>query len=75
MLLDVRTPAEFAQGAIPGANIDFLSPSFAGKIKNLDKDVTYFLYCRSGARSAQAGKQMNKLGFDVRNLSGGIGAF
>jgi rhodanese-related sulfurtransferase len=76
VLLDVRTAAEFAGGTIPGAvNIDYLSHSFAQKVAKLDKDATYFVFCRSGNRSGQACNMMFKLGYDVRNLSGGIGAF
>jgi rhodanese-related sulfurtransferase len=76
VLLDVRTAGEFSSGTIPGSqNIDFLSPNFAKNVKQLDKDATYFVFCRSGNRSAQACKIMHQLGYDVRNLSGGIGAF
>ncbi len=76
VLLDVRTAGEFAQGSIPGAkNIDFMSPGFSQKVGKLDRDVTYYLFCLSGNRSGQACKMMHKQGFDVRNLSGGIGAF
>ncbi len=76
VLLDVRTAAEFSGGTIPGArNIDFFSPIFQQKIGQLDKDATYFVFCRSGNRSGQACKMMHQIGFDVRNLSGGIGAF
>lgn len=76
VLLDVRTAGEFAGGTIPGSkNVDFLSPSFAQKVAKMDKDKTYFLFCRSGNRSGQACKVMHQMGFDVRNLSGGIGAY
>ena len=76
VLLDVRTAGEFASGTIPGAlNIDFLSPTFGKKVSELDKNVTYFLFCRSGNRSGQACRLMYQQGFDVRNLSGGIGEF
>lgn len=76
VLLDVRTAGEFSTGTIPGArNIDFLSPNFSKTVKHLDKDVTYYLFCRSGNRSGQACKIMHQMGFDVRNLSGGIGAY
>jgi len=76
ILLDVRTSGEYGQGSIPGAkNIDYMSPVFAKKTEKLDKDVTYFLFCRSGNRSGQACKLMHKQGFDVRNLSGGIDSF
>lgn len=76
VLLDVRTAGEFSMGTIPGAkNIDFLSPAFAQKAPQLDKSVTYFVFCRSGNRSASACRQMHRLGFDVRNLAYGIGDF
>lgn len=76
VLLDVRTAGEYAGGSIKGAkNIDFLSPIFGKKVEGLSKDATYFVFCRSGNRSAQACKTMHKMGFNVRNLSGGIGAF
>jgi rhodanese-related sulfurtransferase len=56
-------------------HLDYLSPSFAKNIQKLDKAATYFVFCRSGNRSAQACRLMHQNGFDVRNLSGGIGAF
>ena len=76
ILLDVRTAGEYSGGTIPGSkNIDFLSPNFSKKVESLDKDATYFVFCRSGNRSGQACKMMHKMGYDVRNLSGGIGDF
>jgi rhodanese-related sulfurtransferase len=43
------------------------------QIKNLPKDKTYLIYCRSGNRSAQACEIMGEEGFEnVKNLSGGI---
>lgn len=76
VLLDVRTPAEFNSGSIPGAqNIDFMSPDFQNRIQTLDKDKTYFLYCRSGNRSGSAASIMEKAGFKSFNLVGGIGAW
>jgi rhodanese-related sulfurtransferase len=76
VLLDVRTAGEYAGGSIPGAkNIDFLSAAFMQKVEKLDKNATYFLFCRSGNRSGQPCQMMHKMGFDVRNLSGGIGAY
>lgn len=74
VILDVRAPSEVDKGAIPGhLNINFLSLNFGSKIKDLDKEKTYLVYCRSGARSASACKKMSKLGFEkLYNLSGGI---
>jgi rhodanese-related sulfurtransferase len=77
VLLDVRTAGEIAQGAIKGhKHVDIMSPSFAEKINNLDKDKAYFVYCRSGNRSGQACNYMATQGFTkLYNLSGGIGAY
>lgn len=72
--LDVRTPAEFAEGHIAGASlIDWNDPSFPSKVAELDKSKRYLVYCRSGSRSAQAVAAMRKMGFtDITELSGGI---
>jgi hypothetical protein len=74
VILDVRTPGEFAEGYIEGAqNIDFQSGNFENEIAALDKNVTYAVYCRSGNRSGQAAKIMHDAGFhDVYNLDGGV---
>ncbi len=72
--LDVRTPGEFAEGHIEGAQlIDFQSGNFENEIASLDKDATYAVYCRSGNRSGQAVKVMHDAGFhNVYNLNGGV---
>jgi phage shock protein E len=74
-IIDVRTPEEFAEGHLAGAaNIDFQSPSFADEIAELPRDGSYFLYCRSGNRSAQAEQVMRDLGFDDIVDGGGFEA-
>lgn len=76
VLLDVRTPSEYAGGSIPGAeNIDFMAPDFQNKIQKLNPDTTYFLFCRSGSRSSSAAGLMKKHGLKTFNLVGGIGAW
>lgn len=77
VLIDVRTVGEFKSGAIPSAkNMDILSGDFERKVATLDKNKTYFLYCRSGARSGKAAKLLTSNGFEkVYNLSGGVGAW
>lgn len=71
-LIDVRTEAEVAQGVIGGAvHIPLhLLPLRAGDVPQ-DKPVV--IYCRSGARSAQACAFMAAQGFEnMHNLAGGI---
>lgn len=63
-LIDVRTPAEFAEGHLEGAtNINLQSADFTAQISQLPKNAEYVIYCRSGNRSAQAIEQMSALGF------------
>jgi rhodanese-related sulfurtransferase len=72
--LDVRTPGEFNEGHIEGAQlIDFQSGNFESEIATLDKSKTYAVYCRSGNRSGQAVKVMSDAGFsNIYNLNGGV---
>lgn len=75
VVLDVRTEEEFESGYIPNAqNIDLrMGQGFIDALQELDKEKTYFVYCRSGARSAQACQLMGQLGFTTTyNLLGGI---
>lgn len=75
VVLDVRTDEETEQGIIPNAlRIDIhQGQEFINEIQKLDTAKTYFVYCKSGGRSAQACAIMNQLGFEqTHNLIGGI---
>lgn len=74
VVLDVRTTEEFSEGHLDGATmIDFYAPDFAERIAELDPDVPYLLYCRSGNRSGETASIMRDLGFaDVADVDGGI---
>jgi rhodanese-related sulfurtransferase len=74
VILDVRTPEEHAEAHIAGSsNIDFYEADFAAQLDQLDKDTPYFVYCRSGNRSAETIDTMRELGFsEVYELDGGI---
>ncbi|KAB7745179.1 rhodanese-like domain-containing protein [Nostocoides sp. F2B08] len=77
VILDVRTPEEFAEGHIPGAvNIDVQAPDFASQVAALDPHVPYAVYCRSGNRSQVALDLMAQMGVtDAYHLGGGVGAW
>ena len=65
IIIDVRTPEEFAAGHLEGAVlIDIKDASFDSKIAALDPDAAYIVYCRSGNRSAQAVERMRGAGID-----------
>ena len=75
IILDVRTPEEFETSRIPKSiNIDFYNPEiFMQEIGKLDKDRSYYIYCRTGVRSANSCHLMKELGFaKTYNLIGGI---
>jgi rhodanese-related sulfurtransferase len=75
VILDVRTEDECNNGVIPNSiNIDiYLGQEFMEQLETLDKTKNYYVYCRSGARSANACEAMNTLGFEnAYNLLGGI---
>ncbi len=74
VLLDVRTPEEYNGGHLPGAiNVNIQGYEFHEQIENFDETKTYYVYCRSGARSSTACKYMQSKGFQhVHNLAGGI---
>jgi rhodanese-related sulfurtransferase len=74
IVLDVRTPQEFAESRLENAlNLDYHSNNFEAEISKLSRDGKYLVYCRSGRRSSNAVKLMDNLGFkDVKNMQGGI---
>jgi rhodanese-related sulfurtransferase len=77
-LVDVRTPNEFKQGHIKNAvNIDVFKSDFVNqcesKFKTSDRLI---IYCRSGQRSMNAAKKLEKAGFtSLYNLNGGVMAW
>jgi rhodanese-related sulfurtransferase len=65
VVLDVRTPAEFAEGHLPGAvNVNVNAPDFDAAITELDRERVTLVYCRSGRRSARACARMQEAGFE-----------
>ncbi len=74
IIIDVRTDSEYNSGHLPGAiNIDIQDYDFHSQVENLDPNNIYYVYCRSGARSATACKYMHSQGIQkAYNLKGGI---
>lgn len=71
-VLDVRTPGEFAEGHIPGAEL-FPLQTLETELNQLEKDKEYLIICRSGNRSTEASKILINNGFtNVFNVSGGM---
>ncbi|MBX3238335.1 MAG: thioredoxin [Chitinophagaceae bacterium] len=73
-VVDVRTPEEFQTGFIEGArNIDIYDAGFLQQLQSLDRNLPVMVYCKGGGRSADAARQLEKMGFkEVYDLAGGI---
>lgn len=65
LVLDVRTPGEFASGHVPGA-MNIPVDSIMGKASSLKDFETVYIYCRSGGRAAMAVQILESMG--LRNL-------
>lgn len=72
VLVDVRTPEEYASGHIPGAvNIPY--DTIAGNPPTKEKDSLVIVYCRSGNRSGIAKKTLDSLGYSRVENFGAVG--
>ena len=73
VVVDVRTPAEYAGGHLDGAvNLDVSAADFATELAELDPSAEYVVYCQSGNRSSRAVAQMEQAGFTSVEDAGGI---
>lgn len=77
VLLDVRTPEEYAQGHLDNSlNVNWFDAGFAQQVEGIDKDETIYVYCKVGGRSAKAQQKLQSLGYrNVINLEGGYDAW
>jgi phage shock protein E len=75
LVIDVRTPAEFASGHIPGAvNIPF--DQVAERIEDLDTPNGVALYCMVGPRARKGESALLAAGYEkVFHLDGGLAAW
>ncbi len=77
VVLDIRTPSEFAAGHIEGAvNVDFKAADFGAKLDSLDKSGVYLVHCRSGGRSTGSLPQFEERSFGtIYHLSKGYASW
>ena len=76
LLVDVRNPAEYNGGHIPGS-INFAMSRILQEAEEAfpDKAQPLYVYCQSGARSARAGKLLDLLGYEAVTDLGGIASY
>ncbi|WP_372683580.1 rhodanese-like domain-containing protein, partial [Desulfosarcina sp.] len=74
-ILDVRQPAEYASGHIPGAVLAPL-PELTDHMPQMDRDKPVMVYCASGGRSRMAAQLLSGQGFTaIINVAGGFNAW
>jgi rhodanese-related sulfurtransferase len=72
IVLDVREPAEWAQGILPNA-VTMAMSRIGTEWQRLDPATPVLVVCRSGNRSNSVARALTKAGFArVANLSGGM---
>ena len=72
VVYDVRTAEEYAAGHIPGA-VNIPHDVIGDRIPVKDKDAVVVVYCRSGNRSGQARRTLERLGYTNIADFGGVG--
>ena len=76
VVIDVRSPEEFANGHVPGAvNVPIQSDDFDQRMKDLDKEKTYLVHCAAGVRSARACKKLGGVLPKLFDFPGGMNAW
>ena len=74
-LIDIREPYEYASGTIKSAKNIPMGDLLSETDKYLDRQNTYYIMCQSGARSSRTTKMLAKQGYQVVNVSGGVGSY
>jgi len=75
LIIDVRTPEEYANRHIDGAiNVNFNSLDFGDRIAAFPRDHQYIVYCNAGGRAGRAAARMKSIGFPDVTSYGIMGA-
>ncbi len=74
-LIDIREPYEFRSEALKTAKNIPMADLLGAPDKYLKQEKTYYIMCQSGARSSRACSILRRRGYDVVNVSGGMGSY
>lgn len=74
-LIDIRETYEYAGGSIKSAKNIPMGNLLEAPEEYLDKQKEYYIMCQSGGRSARACNLLTGQGFNVVNVSGGMGSY
>ena len=71
VMIDVREPLEYAQGYVAGSRLIPLG-QLGSRLSEIPTDRKVLVICASGSRSSMAARQLEKAGYDVINVNGGM---
>lgn len=74
-LIDIREPYEFKGGSLKSARNIPMGNLLSEPDKFMKKEKTYYIMCQSGGRSGRTCRALLKKGFNVINVSGGMGSY
>lgn len=74
-LIDIREPFEYKNVSIKTAKNIPMGNLLESPEKYLTTDKTYYIMCQSGGRSGRTTKLLEKQGYNVVNVSGGMGSY
>jgi len=74
-LIDIREPYEFKNKSIKSSKNIPMNSLLNSPNKYLNKEKTYYIMCQSGGRSTMTCKMLKNEGYDVINVSGGVGSY
>lgn len=74
-IIDIREPYEYNSGSIKSAKNIPMNTLLGNPSKYLKQDKEYYIMCQSGGRSSRTCRELTEKGFDVINVSGGIGSY
>ena len=74
-LIDIREAYECAHGSIKGSRNIPMGQLLSKPDKYMDKSEKYYIMCQSGQRSSRAVAALQRAGYDVINIKGGMGSY
>lgn len=74
-LIDIREDYEYKGGSIKSAKNIPMGQLLSEPDKYLNKNKEYYIMCQSGGRSARTCNSLASQGFNVINVSGGMGSY
>ena len=74
-LIDIREADEYKNGSLETAKNIPMRKLLKDPDHYLDDDTSYYIICQSGRRSSSAAEELTNQGFDIIDVTGGVGSY